>query len=118
MLKVMSIASVLLFSAMATAGLSGNYSTLVNTSSMSGQAMESREAALQAGRQMIMDINAKSAYDLSRAVNYPTNDQVDRNSFELLDSHVTIQEIVTSEGNIAYQPVVNVSYEYKARRRN
>ncbi|GAK82514.1 hypothetical protein JCM19238_50 [Vibrio ponticus] len=40
------------------------------------------------------------------------------NSFELLNSQVEIEEIVTSQGAIAYQPVISVSYEYRARERD
>ncbi|TFH92653.1 DUF3316 domain-containing protein [Vibrio ouci] len=118
MIKVISFASVMLFSSVAVAGLGGASQTIVSSESMNGDPMGSRDAALAAGKSMIMEINDKSPYELSRSVHYSSNDQVDVNSFELLNSHVTVNEIVTSDGDIAYQPVINVSYEYKARQRD
>lgn len=118
MIKVMSLASVMLFSSIAVAGLGGASQTVISSESMSGAPSASKDAALAAGKTMIMEINEKSPYELSRSVHYSSNMQVDVNSFELLDSHVTVNEIVTNEGDIAYQPVINVSYEFKARDRD
>lgn len=118
MIKVMSLASVMLFSSVAVAGLGGASQTIISSESMNGEAVGSRDAALAAGKTMIMEINEKSPFELSRSVRYSSNNQVDVNSFELRDSHVTVNEIVTSDGSIAYQPVINVSYEYKARDRD
>ncbi|MGD8110118.1 DUF3316 domain-containing protein [Vibrio sp. TRT 21S02] len=118
MIKAISLFSALLFSSMTVAGLSGHYSKIVNTDSVNGQVVASKDAALEAGRDMLMDINNKSPYELSKAVNYSANDKVDPNSFEVRNSTVSVKEIVTSEGEIAYQPVISVNYEYRARERN
>lgn len=118
MIKVVSLASVMLFSSVAFAGLGGAYNTVIQSETMNGDAVGSKEAALAAGKTMIMEINDKSPYELSKAVSYSTNDLVDVNSFELRNSHVTVNEIVTSEGEIAFQPVINVSYEFRARDRD
>jgi len=116
MIKVISLASVMLFSSVALAG-AGAYNTVIQSESMSGSAVASKDAAIAEGKSMIMEINQKSPYELSRSVNYPTNNLVDVNSFELRNSNVTVNEIVNSDGDIAYQPVVNVSYEFKSRDR-
>jgi len=118
MIKVVSLASVMLFSSVAMAGLGGAYNTVIQSETMNGNPMASKEAALAAGKTMIMEINDKSPYELSRAVSYSSNDLVDVNSFELRGSHVTVNEIVTSEGEIAFQPVINVSYEFRSRDRD
>ena len=118
MIKIMSLASVLLFSSVAVAGLSGPYATVHKSSTMFGDTHTSKEAALQVGKNMVMDVNQMSPIELSRNVIWNTNDQVDINSFELLNSQVTLQEIITSQGAIAYQPVIRVSYEYRARDRD
>lgn len=117
MIKLVSLASIALFSSVALAG-SGAYNTVVNSETMSGNPQMSRDAALAQGKQMIMEINNKSPFELSRSVNYSSNELVDVNSFELRNSQVTVNEIVTSDGDIAYQPVINMSYEYRARERN
>lgn len=117
MIKVVSLASVMLFSSVALAGAGGAYSTIIQSESMNGSEAASKGAALEQGKNMIMEINEKSPYELSRSVHYSTNYLVDVNSFELRNSNVTVNEIVTSEGDVAYQPVVNVSYEFKARER-
>ncbi|EGU38743.1 DUF3316 domain-containing protein [Vibrio scophthalmi] len=118
MIKTISLASVLLFSSAAMAGLSGPYATVLSNSTMVGDAYASKDTALQVGRNMIVDVNSMSPIELSRNVRWDTNDQVDINSFELLNSQVALQEIVTSQGAIAYQPVISVSYEYRARDRD
>lgn len=118
MFKVMSLATLVLFSSAALAGVGGAYNTKLQSETMSGEPVASKQAALDAGKTMIMDINSKSPFELSRAVSYSSNDLVDVNSFELRDSHVTVNEIVTSAGEIAYQPVINVSYEFRARDRD
>ncbi|WP_162064285.1 DUF3316 domain-containing protein [Vibrio taketomensis] len=118
MIKLASIASVLLFSSVAVAGLSGPYATIMKNSTMTGNAYDSKPAALESGRSMIMSVNEMDSIELSKNVYWNTNDQVDINSFELLNSQVQIEEIVTSEGAIAYQPVISVSYEYRARERD
>ena len=118
MIKIMSLASVFLFSVVAMAGHSGPYETVTKNSTVIGDAYPSKEAALQVGKNMIMDVNQMSSIELSRNVLWNTNDQVDINSFELLNSQVALQEIITSQGAIAYQPVIRVSYEYRARERD
>ncbi|MGF1910819.1 DUF3316 domain-containing protein [Vibrio kasasachensis] len=118
MIKLASVASVLLFSSIAMAGLSGPYATVMKSSSMTGHTYDSKAAALEVGKAMIVDVNRMGSVELSRNVFWNTNDQVDINSFELLNSQVQIEEIVTSQGAIAYQPVIKVSYEYRARERD
>lgn len=100
------------------AGLSGPYATVMKSSTMTGNAYDSKAAALESGHMMIVDVNRMSSIELSRNVFWNSNDQVDLNSFELLNSQVEIEEIVTSQGAIAYQPVISVSYEYRARERD
>ncbi|KII76667.1 DUF3316 domain-containing protein [Vibrio renipiscarius] len=118
MIKTISLASVLLFSSLATAGLSGPYSKVMSNSTMTGDLYATKDAALQVGRDMIMDVNNMSSVELSHNVSWKSNDQVDINSFELLNSQVQLEEIITSQGAIAYQPVISVSYEYRARERD
>ncbi|WP_194437350.1 DUF3316 domain-containing protein [Vibrio fluminensis] len=118
MIKLASVASVLLFSSVAMAGTSGSYSTVMQSSTMSGNAYDSKAAALESGRMMIVDVNRMGSLELSRNVSWNSNDLVDVNSFEILNSQVQIEEIVTSEGAIAYQPVISLSYEYRARERD
>ncbi|WP_070966111.1 DUF3316 domain-containing protein [Vibrio sonorensis] len=118
MIKVISLASVFLFSSVAMAGLSGSSSTVVTNGSLNGDLEMSKDAAFAAGKDMLMDINNKTPFELSKSVNYKSNSVVDRSSFEIRDSNVTIREVITSDGDIAYQPVVNINYEYKARQRD
>ncbi|GAB2648669.1 DUF3316 domain-containing protein [Vibrio panuliri] len=118
MIKLAGLVSVVLFTSVAMAGGSGPYSKLIKSSTMAGNAYDSKAAALESGRMMIVDVNRMDSLELSRNVFWSTNDQVDLNSFELLNSQVQIEEIVTSEGAIAYQPVISVSYEYRARDRD
>ncbi|WP_394145594.1 DUF3316 domain-containing protein [Vibrio atypicus] len=117
MIKVISLASIALFSSVTFAG-AGVFNTIINNESMKGAPEMTKDAAFAAGKEMVMEFNSKSPFELGRSVNYATNDEVNVNSFELLNSQVTVNEIVTNEGKIAYQPVINVSYEYKARERN
>ncbi|WP_282176358.1 DUF3316 domain-containing protein [Vibrio nereis] len=118
MIKVLSLASLALVSTVSFAGLSGPYETRVTASSMMGQPVASKEAAFAAGRQMLMDVNNQSSYELSRNISFSTNDLVDKRSFEVLDSQVTVKEVMTSDGDIAYQPVMNIKYTYRYRDRD
>ncbi|MDW3059754.1 acyl-CoA synthetase, partial [Vibrio sp. 1978] len=40
---------------------------------------------------------------------------VDRQSFSITDSKVTVDEFMESNGQVTFQPVVNVTYEYRMR---
>ncbi len=119
MIKVLSLAGVVLFSSIAVAGYSsGRYETRIDTSHMTGEAMQSREAAFAAGRDMLMDVNNQSSYELSKSVPYANHDFVDNRSYKVVDSQVTVKEVMTSSGDIAYQPVLNVKYSYHYRDHN
>ncbi|KOO04537.1 DUF3316 domain-containing protein [Vibrio nereis] len=118
MIKVLSLASLALVSTVSFAGLSGPYETRVDASSMTGKAVASKEAAYAAGRQMLMNVNNQSSYELSRSISRNSHDFVDKRSFEVLDSQVTVKEVLTSEGDIAYQPVMNIRYTYRYRDRD
>ncbi|WP_295898722.1 DUF3316 domain-containing protein [uncultured Vibrio sp.] len=118
MIKVISIASILLFSSVAVAGLNSSKSVVTGNTTVNGDLYESKMAALENGKMQIMDINSLSSVELSKTVRWGANEQVDINSFELLNSQVQVNEVVTNKGAIAYQPVMNVSYEYTARKRD
>lgn len=118
MIKVLSLAGVVLFSSIAVAGYSGQYETRVSTSHMVGDAMQSRDAAFAAGKNMLMDVNDKSAYELSKSMPHTTHDVINNRSYKVLDSDVTIKEVITNNGDVAYQPVLNVKYSYQYRDHN
>ncbi|NVJ57387.1 MAG: DUF3316 domain-containing protein [Vibrionaceae bacterium] len=117
MIKVLSLVGLVLVSTASFAGLSGSYETRITTSSMAGEPVASKEAAYAAGKMMLQDVNAQSPRELRQSASLNSNDLVDKRSVELLDSQITIKEVMTSNGDIAYQPVMNVKYTYRFRER-
>ncbi|PAU36873.1 acyl-CoA synthetase [Vibrio coralliilyticus] len=111
MIKLISLSSVLLFSSFAVAGLSGN--TSLKSVTMTGDIVQSSEAAFSAGHAMADHINNKSPYELSRTVDYYSGELVDTSSFKIIQSSVSVKELVNSDGEVAYQPVLSVDYKYR-----
>ncbi|NAX22052.1 DUF3316 domain-containing protein [Vibrio sp. V39_P1S14PM300] len=110
-LTILTSAALLMMSGVAFAN--GAYSTAAKTAQMTGQVVASKDKAYQEGQQMLSDLKSKSSYELSQAL--PTRmDPINRRSFQITNSEVTVKESMNN-GQIAYQPIVNVSYEYDYR---
>lgn len=116
MIKVMSLASVMLFSSVAIAGY-GGFSNVVESETMRGEVVSTKAAAVKEGQEIVGGLSSLSSYELSTNVNYPNHDQIDYSSFELLESNIKVEEVISEDGNVAYKPVVNMKYQFSARDR-
>ena len=117
MIKVISLASVMLFSSVALAGY-GGFNKQVDSDMWQGAPTASKADAVREGQEIVGELNSLSSYELSKNVNYSNHDQIDYTSFELLESSIKVEELITEDGSVAYQPVVNMKYQYSARDRN
>ncbi|MCW8334166.1 DUF3316 domain-containing protein [Vibrio sp. SCSIO 43135] len=117
MIKVIGLTTILMFSVSAMAGLSGAYNSKVSSERINGDAVASKEAAIEQGKTMLMDLSNMSSTELHQTLRHSGNELVDVKSFSVTNSNVTVHELITEQG-MAYQPIVNVSYEYRARDRD
>ncbi|WP_428775039.1 DUF3316 domain-containing protein [Vibrio sp.] len=111
MYKKFAVAGMLMVSVSAFASTSTVVK--VNTSKISGEAVASESAAIDQARELLTEINGMSSLELNNSLNSGAAGQVNVNSFKVVNSSATVDEIITTAG-IAYQPTINVSYQYQA----
>ena len=79
---------------------------------LESQVVDSKQAAYDAGLVMINNYRGKSSLELRKEFS-STFDYVDRRSFTITNTRVTVDEFLQSNGKIAYQPVLRVRYEFR-----
>ncbi|EGU41465.1 hypothetical protein VII00023_06407 [Vibrio ichthyoenteri ATCC 700023] len=92
----------------------GGYHWESKVKSIQGDVVVSKQAAYDVGRMMIQDYNRKSSPELYKEF-ASVFDYVDRQSFEITNSSVTVDEYLQGDGQIVYQPILNVRYEFRMR---
>ncbi|GAK83670.1 acyl-CoA synthetase [Vibrio ponticus] len=98
----------------ASSVFAGGYHWQSKVTSIEGDVVASKQAAYDAGLMMINDYRSKSSRELRNEFS-SAFDYVDRNSFTITDTKVTVDEFLQGDGQIAYQPVLDVRYEYRKR---
>ncbi|MBA5764626.1 DUF3316 domain-containing protein [Vibrio sp. 404] len=92
----------------------GGYHLESKVKQISGSVVGSKQAAYDEGLVMINDYRSKSSIELRKEFS-STFDYVDRRSFSVTNTKVTVDEFLQSNGQIAYQPVLSVRYEFRKR---
>ncbi|HAS64063.1 MAG TPA: acyl-CoA synthetase [Vibrio sp.] len=106
MLIAMTIAPITAFA--------GGYYLESKVKQIQGNVVGSKQAAYDEGLTMINDYRSKSSIELRKEFS-STFDYVDRQSFSVTNTKVTVDEFLQSNGQIAYQPVLSVRYEFRKR---
>ncbi|WP_407546416.1 DUF3316 domain-containing protein [Vibrio parahaemolyticus] len=114
MKRLITLASLLALTTAPSVVFAGGYQWTNNTQTIHGDVVDSKEAAYDMGRVMLQDYQNKSSGQL-RDEFTRKSEVVDRQSFSITDSKVTVDEFMESNGQVTYQPVVNVTYEYRMR---
>ena len=110
MIKVVSIATILMIAS--TAATAGGYRMYSDTKVVNGDAAISKEAAYAQGRDIISKIDSMSAEELTGHLSIGLWQPEVTRSLEIKDSTVTLTEKMGADGQITYQPVVHVDYNY------
>tara|TARA_Y100001960_G_C14469981_1_gene726354 strand:- start:138 stop:497 length:360 start_codon:yes stop_codon:yes gene_type:complete len=86
----------------------------VDTKTFNGDVAASETQAYANGQKVWQSINSKESYELSKIL--PSASQkVDARSFEIKNGYIKVKEVMSSDGNINFIPVVKVHYKYKYR---
>ncbi len=113
MKRLLSLVSILALGA-SSAAFAGGYQWQSKVQSIEGDVVNSKQAAYDMGLAMINDYQSKSSLELRKEFT-SSFDNVDRQSFAVTEATVTVDEFLQDNGQIAYQPILNVEYEYRKR---
>ncbi|EPP5334881.1 DUF3316 domain-containing protein [Vibrio harveyi] len=114
MKRLITLVGLIALTASPIAAFAGGYQWTNNSKSIQGNVVDSKQAAYEMGFEMIKEYQGKTSLQLSKEL-YGSFAKVDKNSFSITDSKVTVDEFLQDNGKIAYQPILNVKYEYRLR---
>ena len=114
MKRLITLASLIALTATPLAAIAGGYQWTNKTKTIQGEVVDSKQAAYDMGFEMIKDYQSKSSAQL-RDEFKSSFDIVDRQSFSITNAKVMVDEFLQDNGQIAYQPILNVKYEYRMR---
>ncbi|HHX8273623.1 TPA: DUF3316 domain-containing protein [Vibrio diabolicus] len=114
MKRLTTLASMIALTAAPSVVFAGGYQWTNDTETIHGDVMDSKQAAYEMGRDMIQNYQSKSPGQLRDEFTSLT-EYVDRQSFSITDSKVMVNEFLQSDGQVVYQPILNVQYEYRMR---
>ncbi|ARP01501.1 hypothetical protein K08M3_46890 [Vibrio alginolyticus] len=114
MKRLTTLASTIALIAAPSMALASGYQWTNDTETIHGDGMDSKQAAYEMGRDMIQSYQNKSSGQLRDEFTSLTT-YVDRQSFSITDSKVMVNEFLQSDGQVVYQPILNVQYEYRMR---
>ncbi|MFC5076289.1 hypothetical protein VTH8203_01049 [Vibrio thalassae] len=103
-----------------TASLIMSSAAMAATTSMVGdtdfrtEGFNTKEQAYEAGFKMVNDLKSTPSTDLVYKLRVNENDLL-RNSIEVQDAQVIIEEFADNSSNIMYRAVIDVDYSYKKR---
>ncbi|WP_104046628.1 DUF3316 domain-containing protein [Vibrio jasicida] len=114
MKRLISLVSLIVLTATPVAAFAGGYQWTNNSKTIQGNVVDSKQVAYDMGFEMIKNYQSKSSKEL-RDEFKSAFDMVDRQSFSITNAKVTVDEFLQDNGQIAYQPILNVKYEYRMR---
>ncbi|NLS11292.1 DUF3316 domain-containing protein [Vibrio sp. SM6] len=91
----------------------GGYQWTTDEKTIEGHVVSSKAAAYREGLNMIMYFENLDSRQLSRFLTSQT-DEADRSSVSIEDATVFVDEYLKRNGDIVYQPIMNVSYSYRS----
>ncbi|ASI89619.1 MULTISPECIES: DUF3316 domain-containing protein [Vibrio] len=103
-----------------TASLVMSTAAMATTTSLVGDAdfrtegFNTKEQAYEAGFKMVNDLKSTPSTDLVYKLRVNENNLL-RNSIEVQDTQVTVEEFAENSGSIMYRAVIDVDYSYKER---
>lgn len=110
--------SILLLTANAYAAkvISGDYSHYSGSTVIQIIPVDTKTEAYSLGAQKLKDLKLKSASELSDTFGLNLKSKKEKNSVSIEDAYITVQELMTEQGNIVYKGAVNVTYHYSVER--
>lgn len=112
MRRSITLAIIMALAIVPTTLMAGGYHLESQVKQIQGNVVDSKQAAYDAGLVMINNYRGKSSLELRKEFS-STFDYVDRRSFTITNTRVTVDEFLQSNGKIAYQPVLRVRYEFR-----
>lgn len=114
MKQLITIAGLIVLTATSATAVAGGYQWKDDSKTISGATVSSKQAAYEIGIDMIENYQNMSSAQL-RDQFFHKFDYVDHRSFSITDSHVMVDEFLRDDGQVVYQPVLNVEYKYRKR---
>lgn len=114
MKTLLTLMPLLVLSSFSTSSFAGPYQINNAVKNIHGPTVMSKEEAYQIGLSLINQYNNKSSKELSKKLSSRFDD-VDSQSFMIKNAKVKVDEFLQSNGKITYQPILNISYEFKKR---
>lgn len=114
MKTLLKLTSLLILSSVSVNSFAGPYRLINSEKTIKGPIVISKVDAYQAGLSLIEEYNNKTPKELSEKLSSRFED-VDRRSFMINDTKVTVDEFLQDNGKIVYQPILTITYNFKKR---
>ena len=114
MKRLITIVSLIAMMSVPLSVFAGGYHWESKVKSIQGDIVASKHIAYDAGLVVILDYKTKSSAELHKELS-SVFDYVDRQSFAVTNTHVTVNEFLQDNGQVVYQPIINVRYEFRMR---
>ncbi len=112
MKRLITLASIIAFTAAPTLVMAGGYEWTHDRETILGDVVGSKDVAYNMGREMMQDYQSMTSGELRDEFTNKAK-YVDRKSVSITESTVTIEEFIQSNGQIGYQPVLNLEVSYR-----
>ncbi len=112
MKRLITLASIIALTAAPTFVMAGGYGWTHETETVLGDVVASKDMAYNMGRDMMQDYQNMTPGELRDEFTSKAK-YIDRNSVAITESTVTIDEFLQSNGQVGYQPVLNLELSYR-----
>ncbi len=112
MKRLITLASIIAFTAAPTFVYAGGYEWTHDTETIVGDVVASKDMAYDMGREMMQDYQNMTSGQLRDEFTNKAR-YVDRKSVSITESTVSIEEFIQSNGQVGYQPVLNLEVSYR-----
>ncbi|CAE6953648.1 DUF3316 domain-containing protein [Vibrio alginolyticus] len=112
MKRLITLASIIALTAAPTFVTAGGYEWTHETETVLGDVVASEDMAYNMGREMMQDYQSMTPGELRDEFTNKAK-YVDRKSVAITESTVTIEEFLQSNGQMGYQPVLNLEVSYR-----
>nr|WP_319553080.1 DUF3316 domain-containing protein [uncultured Vibrio sp.] len=114
MKRLVTLASIIAFTAAPTLVFAGGYEWTYDRETVLGDVVANKDMAHNMGRELMEDYQNMTSGELRDEFTSKAK-YVDRKSVSITESSVTIEELLQSNGQVGYQPILNLEVSYRMR---
>lgn len=112
MKRLITLASILAVTAAPTLVMASGYQWTHDRETVFGDVVASKDMAYDMGRAMMQDYRSMTPGELRDEFTNKAK-YVDRRSVAITESSVTIEELIQSNGQVGYKPILNLEVSYR-----